>query len=69
METGNRYSAAVASIEDERIELIVREIFQAPENAKEVVLSGISERAPRRFPALRQGFPALGARGGRRGLR
>ena len=34
METGNRYSAAIASIEDERIELIVREIFQAPENAR-----------------------------------
>ncbi len=34
METGNRYSAAVASIEDERIELIVREVFQAPENAR-----------------------------------
>jgi tetratricopeptide (TPR) repeat protein len=34
METGNRYSAAVARVEDERIELIVREIFQAPENAR-----------------------------------
>ncbi|MDQ6847773.1 MAG: tetratricopeptide repeat protein [Candidatus Dormibacteraeota bacterium] len=34
METGNRYSAAVARVEDERIELIVREIFQAPENSR-----------------------------------
>jgi tetratricopeptide (TPR) repeat protein len=34
MESGNRYSAAVARVEDERIELIVREIFQAPENAR-----------------------------------
>jgi tetratricopeptide (TPR) repeat protein len=34
IETGNRYSAAVARVEDERIELIVREIFQAPENSR-----------------------------------
>jgi hypothetical protein len=34
METGNRYSAAVARVEDEKIELIVREIFQAPENSR-----------------------------------
>ncbi len=34
MQTGNRYSAAVARVEDERIELIVREIFQAPENSR-----------------------------------
>ncbi len=34
METGNRYSAAVARIEEERIELIIREIFQAPENSR-----------------------------------
>jgi tetratricopeptide (TPR) repeat protein len=34
METGNRYSAAVARVEDDRIELIVREIFQAPENSR-----------------------------------
>jgi tetratricopeptide (TPR) repeat protein len=34
IESGNRYSAAVARVEDERIELIVREIFQAPENAR-----------------------------------
>lgn len=34
METGNRYSAAVARVEDERIELIIREIFQAPENSR-----------------------------------
>ncbi|MBJ7595090.1 MAG: tetratricopeptide repeat protein [Candidatus Dormibacteraeota bacterium] len=34
METGNRYSAAVARVEEERIELIVREIFQAPENSR-----------------------------------
>ena len=34
METGNRYSAAVARVEDERIELIVREIFQAQENTR-----------------------------------
>ncbi len=34
METGNRYSAAVARVEDERIELIVREVFQAPANSR-----------------------------------
>ena len=34
LETGNRYSAAVASIDDSRIELIVREVFQAPENSR-----------------------------------
>ena len=34
METGNRYSAAVARVEEERIELIIREIFQAPENSR-----------------------------------
>jgi tetratricopeptide (TPR) repeat protein len=34
METGNRYSAAVSRVEDERIELIVREIHQAPENSR-----------------------------------
>ncbi len=34
METGNRYSAAVARVEDEKIELIIREIFQAPENSR-----------------------------------
>ncbi len=34
METGNRYSTAVARVEDERIELIVREVFQAPENSR-----------------------------------
>jgi tetratricopeptide (TPR) repeat protein len=34
METGNRYSAAVARVEDEQIELIIREIFQAPENSR-----------------------------------
>jgi tetratricopeptide (TPR) repeat protein len=34
METGNRYSAAVASLDDDRIELIVREVFQAPENSR-----------------------------------
>ncbi|HSP65862.1 MAG TPA: tetratricopeptide repeat protein, partial [Candidatus Deferrimicrobium sp.] len=34
METGNRYSAAVARVEDERIVLIIREIFQASENSR-----------------------------------
>lgn len=34
MEAGNRYSAAVSRVEDDRIELIVREIFQAPENSR-----------------------------------
>jgi tetratricopeptide (TPR) repeat protein len=34
MESGNRYSAAVARVEDDRIELIVREVFQAPENSR-----------------------------------
>jgi tetratricopeptide (TPR) repeat protein len=34
IETGNRYSAAVSRVEDDRIELIVREILQAPENSR-----------------------------------
>jgi tetratricopeptide (TPR) repeat protein len=34
MATGNRYTAAVARVEDERIEIIVREVHQAPENAQ-----------------------------------
>ena len=32
--SGNRYTAAVARVEDQRIEIIVREVFQAPENAR-----------------------------------
>ena len=32
--TGNRYSAAVARVEDGRIEVMLRESFQAPENAR-----------------------------------
>jgi tetratricopeptide (TPR) repeat protein len=34
METGNRYSAAVARLEDERVEIILRETYQATENAR-----------------------------------
>ncbi|MBV8527963.1 MAG: tetratricopeptide repeat protein [Candidatus Dormibacteraeota bacterium] len=33
MATGNRYSAAVARIDDHGIEIIIREAYQAPENA------------------------------------
>ena len=44
MESGNRYSAAVARVEDERIELIIREVFQAPENSRKSS-----------FPVLRSG--------------
>jgi tetratricopeptide (TPR) repeat protein len=33
MATGNRYSAAVARVDNDRIEIIVRETYQAPENA------------------------------------
>jgi tetratricopeptide (TPR) repeat protein len=33
MATGNRYSAAVARVEDPEIEIIIREVYQAPENA------------------------------------
>jgi len=32
METGNRYSAAVARVDDQEIEVIIREVFQSPEN-------------------------------------
>lgn len=32
--TGNRYSAAVARAEDDRIEIMIREVFQSPENAR-----------------------------------
>jgi hypothetical protein len=34
MVTGNRYSAAVARVDDRRIEVMIRETFQAPENAR-----------------------------------
>jgi len=34
MATGNRYAAAVARVDDQEIEIIVREIYQAPENAR-----------------------------------
>ncbi|MDQ2960355.1 MAG: tetratricopeptide repeat protein [Candidatus Dormibacteraeota bacterium] len=34
LETGNRYAAAVARVEDDRIEIIVRETHQAPENSR-----------------------------------
>ena len=34
MATGNRYSAAVARVEEDRIEVIIRETHQAPENAR-----------------------------------
>jgi tetratricopeptide (TPR) repeat protein len=34
METGNRYTAAVARIDDRRIEIIIREVYQSPENAR-----------------------------------
>jgi len=34
METGNRYMAAVARVEDERIEIMIREILQSPENSR-----------------------------------
>lgn len=34
MDTGNRYSAAVARVEDDRIEIMIRETFQSPENSR-----------------------------------
>lgn len=34
MASGNRYSAAVARVEDDRIEVIVREVFQSAANAR-----------------------------------
>ena len=34
METGNRYTSAVARVDDQQIEIIVREIYQAPENTR-----------------------------------
>jgi tetratricopeptide (TPR) repeat protein len=34
IETGNRYSAVVARVEDQAIEIIIREVFQAPANAR-----------------------------------
>jgi tetratricopeptide (TPR) repeat protein len=34
MTTGNRYSAAVARVDDSRIEIMIREVYQAPENAR-----------------------------------
>jgi tetratricopeptide (TPR) repeat protein len=34
IESGNRYSAAVARMDDNRIEIMIREVFQSPENAR-----------------------------------
>jgi tetratricopeptide (TPR) repeat protein len=34
MQSGNRYTAAVARAEDERIEIMIREVAQSPENAR-----------------------------------
>ncbi len=34
MVTGNRYSAAVARVDDRKIEVMIRETYQAPENAR-----------------------------------
>jgi tetratricopeptide (TPR) repeat protein len=34
MLSGNRYSAAVARVDDRRIEVMIRETYQAPENAR-----------------------------------
>jgi tetratricopeptide (TPR) repeat protein len=34
MASGNRYSAAVARVDDNRIEIMIRETYQAPENAR-----------------------------------
>jgi tetratricopeptide (TPR) repeat protein len=34
IETGNRYTAAVARTEDDRIEIMIREAFQSPENSR-----------------------------------
>ncbi|MDB5064437.1 MAG: repeat-containing protein [Chloroflexi bacterium] len=34
MISGNRYSAAVARVDDRRIEVMIRETYQAPENAR-----------------------------------
>lgn len=34
MDTGNRYSGAVARTEDDRIEIMIREVFQSPENSR-----------------------------------
>jgi tetratricopeptide (TPR) repeat protein len=34
LESGNRYSGAVARTEDDRIEIMIREVFQSPENAR-----------------------------------
>ena len=34
METGNRYSAAVARLDEQNVEIILREVYQAAENAR-----------------------------------
>ena len=34
MEAGNRYSAAVARVDDKGIEIMIREVYQSPENAR-----------------------------------
>jgi len=46
MTTGNRYTAAVARVDDNRIEIMIREVYQAPENARKS--SFPISRAPRR---------------------
>lgn len=46
IETGNRYTAAVARVEEGAIEIIIREVFQAPANARKA--SFPLSRPPRR---------------------
>ena len=53
----------------EKIELIIREIFQAPENSRKSSFPVSRDSPPGRVPALCQGLPALRTRGRRRGVR
>jgi tetratricopeptide (TPR) repeat protein len=65
--SGNRYQAAVARIEDPDIEIIIREVFQSPENARKS--SFPLSRSPRRDefrPYAKDSL--LGARGIDEGL-
>ncbi len=65
--TGNRYAAAVARIADGRIEVMLREVFQAPENARKTSFPiARGARAADFRPYAKESL--LAARGGEVGL-
>jgi tetratricopeptide (TPR) repeat protein len=61
--TGNRYSAAVARVEDERIEVIVREVFQSAENARRSSFPVSRQRRDEFRPYAKESLLGRGAAG------